>query len=96
MAKKILSISQSLKIAAEMTDKKRKNLVEKISENNYLRLCRLGYITEGATIDDRNNRVPVWRLTDRADIFLKEPDVQNVPQYIENRVSALLKLHKYL
>lgn len=90
-----LSLRQSIKIAAEMKEKTRKELISKISEFNYLRLCRLGFITEGATIDSRDNRVAVWKLTSRADIYEADTNAE-IPYYIKQRASAIIDIENYL
>lgn len=61
-----LSIQQSVNIAVSLASKTRADLISKISAPNYYRLCRLGIITEGATTDAKNNRIAVWKLTQRA------------------------------
>lgn len=61
-----MTIQQSVNIAVSLASKTRAELISKISAQNYYRLCRLGIITEGATIDTKNNRIAVWKLTQRA------------------------------
>lgn len=68
-AYKSLSIQEAIKFASEMATKTRAGLIVKISEEMYYKLCRLGIITEGATVDENNNRIPVYKLTDRAELF---------------------------
>ena len=61
-----LTIREALKIASETTDKTRDGLVELIGEEMLDRLCRLGYITQGATIDFKEKRrIAVWKRTDQ-------------------------------
>ena len=62
-----LTIRDALKIASDpKTDKTRAGLVKLIGEDLFDSLCRLGYITQGATIDlKKGERVAVWKRTDR-------------------------------
>lgn len=71
-----MNIQKAIELALNMESKTRLGLIELISEEMYYKLCRLGMITEGATIDGNNNRVAVWKLTDRANLFnrLDNPD----------------------
>lgn len=73
---KSMNIQKAIELALNMESKTRLGLIELISEEMYYKLCRLGMITEGATIDGNNNRVAVWKLTDRANLFnrLDNPD----------------------
>jgi hypothetical protein len=65
-----LTIQQSIRLAKDVSPPlTRTNLVSAISEKMYLTLCRLGILTEGATVDDNNNRVAVAKWTDRANLF---------------------------
>lgn len=66
---KSLTIQEAIKFASEMETKTRKALIDKISKEMYYKLCRLGIITEGATVDLKNNRIAVWKFTDRAKLF---------------------------
>lgn len=66
---KSLTIQEAIKFASEMETKTRAGLIKIISEEMYYKLCRLGIITEGATIDGNNNRIAVWKLTNRANLF---------------------------
>lgn len=73
---KSMTIQKAIEIASNMESKTRPGLIDLISEEMYYKLCRLGMITEGATIDGNNNRIAVWKLTDRANLFnrLDNPD----------------------
>lgn len=64
-----LSIEQTVAIAKSIKNKTRAELIDRISAPNYYRLCRLGIITEGATIDHSQNRIAVWKFTNRASIY---------------------------
>lgn len=68
---KLLTIKKAIELASQMEFKTRSGLIEEISEEMYYKLCRLGIITEGATIDGNNNRIAVWKFTDRANLFNK-------------------------
>lgn len=57
-----------------METKTRVGLMEKISEEMYYKLCRLGIITEGATVDNKRNRIAVWKFTERAVVHYKIQD----------------------
>ena len=81
-----LNIQEAIKMATGMSDKTRNGLIDAISEDMYFTLCRLGIITEGATIDKDNNRKAVWKLTDRAQLFSRietseySKDILNIAQ----------------
>lgn len=85
-----LSIQEAIELASGMGTKTRKGLIETISEEMYFTLCRLGIITEGATIDGENNRIAVWKLTDRAQLFSR---IEN-PECSKDRLNIAQSLTK--
>lgn len=82
-----LTIQKALEIAGR-TPSGRKDLTGKIGERMYLKLCRLGFITEGATFED-GGRKAVWKRTNRANPF----DVLNRP-CTEDELSMAKALYK--
>ena len=61
-----LTIRTALKITSETTDRTRAGLVNLIGEEMLDKLCRLGYISQGATIDfEKRKRIAVWKRTDK-------------------------------
>ena len=77
-----LTIRDALKIASETTDKTRAGLVKLIGEEMLDRLCRLGYITQGATIDfEKKKRIAVWKRTDQTNPYdiLDNMEPQKLP-----------------
>ena len=61
-----LTIREALKITSETTDKTRAGLVKLIGEEMLHKLCRLGYVTQGATIDIKERkRIAVWKRTEQ-------------------------------
>lgn len=62
---KHLSVDQVLTIARSIENKERKLLIEQIGKDMFEKICRLGYITEGATADKEKGRVAVYKFTSR-------------------------------
>lgn len=60
-----LSVDQALEIARSIENKERKLLIERIGRNMFEKICRLGFITEGATADKERGRVAVYKFTSR-------------------------------
>jgi hypothetical protein len=69
---------------------KRKELESKIGKSMYSKLCVLGFITEGSTIDpETKERIRVWKVTNKPNLFDKiareqsEQEVQFLNRQIE-------------
>lgn len=69
------SIKEALEIITNELQRsgKRDQLTRRIGEPMYDKLCALGYITQGVTVDFSEQgslkRVRVWQLTDKPDLF---------------------------
>lgn len=88
---RVLSIEQAIKIALQSPTRNRVDLMKKISAPNYYTLCRLGIITEGATVDEHNNRIAVWRPTLRAKLFQK-PTLESYTKSEQSTADLLVKI----
>ena len=66
-----LTIEQAIEEASKISVKKRTkdNLIDKIGKPMYIKLCRLSMISEGATVDENNQRKPVWKFVERANFL---------------------------
>jgi hypothetical protein len=61
-----LTVKDALQIVSQTTDDTRSGLIGLIGKAMYEMLCRLGYITEGATIDTKRKvRKAVWKRTEK-------------------------------
>lgn len=69
------SIKEALEIVTNelQGSGKRDDLARRIGEPMYDKLCALGYITQGVTVDwaeqGAPKRVRVWQLTEKPDLF---------------------------
>ena len=63
-----LTIEQAIEVANEVrkSDPTREKLIETIGPEMFSSLCRLGMISEGATVDEFYRRKPVWKFAERA------------------------------
>lgn len=57
-----LTIQKALEIASTINPKTRVDLKEAIGEDMLNKLCRLGFISEGAIFDSAGERKAVWRF----------------------------------
>jgi hypothetical protein len=83
-----MTIQRALQIAREMGNKGTVyGLISQIGNEMYDKLRTLGYIFQGATIDKDNKRVPVWKLTNKLDLF---EEIKREPTLKEKRMGKIL------
>ena len=86
-----ITFEEALKIISEKMNGRgtRVELINAIGAEMYNKLCVLGFITQGATIDVNNNfeRIRVWKLTKISNLF---EEMRRKPTEEEKRMGTIL------
>ena len=84
------TLQEALAIIFRDRQGKRSALIEKVGRDMYKKLCVLGFITDGATIDPKTkNCIRVWQTTNNPNLFEKiereqsEQEIQFLNKQIE-------------